>query len=134
MTMNNLHEYIGLIIAIIVVLIVIAAQIYSFLKTKKKISELEGLFEDVDNLSLKETSITSGILQNKSSLQKFLQNIPSRYSDEDDSGDEYTDLSLIVPQNKNIYGKLGLIICAKTLEQAQIWEYLKIFVIVKKEH
>ena len=86
--MNNLHEYIGLIIAIIVVLIVIAAQIYSFLKTKKKISELEGLFEDVDNLSLKETSITSGILQNKSSLQKFLQNIPSRYSDEDDSGDE----------------------------------------------
>ena len=108
--MNNLHEYIGLIIAIIVVLIVIAAQIYSFLKTKKKISELEGLFEDVDNLSLKETSITSGILQNKSSLQKFLQNIPSRYSDEDDSGDEYTDLSLIVPQNKNIYGKLGLII------------------------
>lgn len=110
MTMNNLHEYIGLIIAIIVVLIVIAAQIYSFLKTKKKISELEGLFEDVDNLSLKEISITSGILQNKSSLQKFLQNIPSRYSDEDDSGDEYTDLSLIVPQNKNIYGKLGLII------------------------
>ena len=85
-------------------------KIYSFLKTKKKISELEGLFEDVDNLSLKETSITSGILQNKSSLQKFLQNIPSRYSDEDDSGDEYTDLSLIVPQNKNIYGKLGLII------------------------
>ena len=62
MTMNNLHEYIGLIIAIIVVLIVIAAQIYSFLKTKKTISELEGLFEDVDNLSLKETSITSGIL------------------------------------------------------------------------
>ena len=110
MTMNNLHEYIGLIIAIIVVLIVIAAQIYSFLKTKKKISELEGLFKDVDNLSLKETSITSGILQNKSSLQKFLQNIPSRYSDEDDSGDEYTDLSLIVPQNRNIYGKLGLII------------------------
>ena len=36
--MNNLHEYIGLIVAIIVVLIVIAAQIYSFLKTKKKIS------------------------------------------------------------------------------------------------
>lgn len=55
MTMNNLHEYIGLIIAIIVVLIVIAAQIYSFLKTKKKISELEGLFEDVDNLSLEVT-------------------------------------------------------------------------------
>lgn len=71
----------------------------AFLK-QRKISELEGLFEDVDNLSLKETSITSGILQNKSSLQKFLQNIPSRYSDEDDSGDEYTDLSLIVPQNK----------------------------------
>ena len=106
MTMNNLHEYIGLIISIIVVLIVIAAQIYSFLKTKKKISELEGLFEDVDNLSLKETSITSGILQNKSSLQKFLQNIPSRYSDEDDSSDEYTDLSLIVPQKRSIYGKL----------------------------
>ena len=37
--MNNLHEYIGLIIAIIVVLIVIEAQIYSFLKTKKKISK-----------------------------------------------------------------------------------------------
>lgn len=40
MTMNNLHEYIGLIIAIIVVLIVIAAQIYSFLKTKKKIEDV----------------------------------------------------------------------------------------------
>lgn len=110
MTMNNLNEYIGLIIAIIIVLIVIAVQIYSFLATKKKISELEDMFEDVDNLSLKETSITSGILQNKSSLQKFLQNIPPRHSDENGSGEEYTNLSLIVPQNRNICGKLGLII------------------------
>lgn len=54
-----MQEYIGLIIAVAVVLVVIALQVYSFLKTKKKIAELRDLFKDVNNLSLKETSITA---------------------------------------------------------------------------
>lgn len=110
--MNNLHEYIGLIIAVAIVLSVIALQFFSFIKTKKKIAELQNLFGEVDNLALKDTSITPDILQSKLSLQKFLQHIPSIHNDEDGNNDyEYMDLSLIVPQNgRCIYGKLGLII------------------------
>lgn len=57
-----IQEYIGLIIAVIVVAAVIIFQIRSFLKTKGKIKELDSLFEDVDTLSLKETSITPSVL------------------------------------------------------------------------
>ena len=89
-----MQEYIGLIIAVAVVLVVIALQVYSFFKTKKKITELRDLFKDVDNLSLKETSITADILRNKFSLQTFLENIPARI--EDEFNEDYTNLSLIV--------------------------------------
>lgn len=66
-----MQEYIGLIVAVAVVLVVIELQVFSFLKTKKNITELRDLFKEVDNLSLKETSVTSDVLRNKSSLQKF---------------------------------------------------------------
>lgn len=73
-----MQDYVGLVIAVAVVLAVIVLQVSSFLKTKKRIVELRDLFKDVDNLSLKETSITSEISRNKLSLQEFLENIPSK--------------------------------------------------------
>ena len=91
--MEMIQEYIGLIIAVIVVAVVIIFQIRSFLKTKGKIKELDSLFEDVDTLSLKETSITPSVLRNKEFLQKFLQSIPPRHNDENgDESKDYTDL------------------------------------------
>ena len=111
--MEMIQEYIGLIIAVIVVAAVIIFQIRSFLKTKGKIKELDSLFEDVDTLSLKETSITPSVLRNKESLQKFLQSIPSRHNDENgDESKDYTDLSLIVFQggNKSSNKKFKMII------------------------
>ena len=92
-----------------VVLVVIALQVFSFLKTKKNITELRDLFKEVDNLSLKETSVTSDVLRNKSSLQKFLENIPSRI--EEGLDEEYINLSLIVSQKEGMpKGRLGKII------------------------
>lgn len=99
--MEIIQEYIGLIIAVVIVAVVIIFQLRSFLKTKERIKELDSLFEDVDTLSLKETSITPNVLRDKSSLQKFLQNIPSRHNDEIDDDKDYTDLSLIVFRNKD---------------------------------
>ena len=104
-----MQEYIGLIVAVAVVLVVIALQVFSFLKTKKNITELRDLFKEVDNLSLKETSVTSDVLQNKSSLQKFLENIPSRI--EEGLDEDYINLSLIVSQKEGMpKGRLGKII------------------------
>lgn len=104
-----MQEYIGLIVAVAVVLVVIALQVFSFLKTKKNITELRDLFKEVDNLSLKETSVTSGVLRNKSSLQKFLENIPSRI--EEGLDEDYINLSLIVSQKEGMpKGRLGKII------------------------
>lgn len=92
-----------------VVLVVIALQVFSFLKTKKNITELRDLFKEVDNLSLKETSVTSDVLRNKSSLQKFLENIPSRI--EEGLDEDYINLSLIVSQKEGMpKGRLGKII------------------------
>lgn len=104
-----MQEYIGLIVAVAVVLVVIALQVFSFLKTKKDITELRDLFKEVDNLSLKETSVTSDVLRNKSSLQKFLENIPS--SIEEGLDEDYINLSLIVSQKEGMpKGRLGKII------------------------
>ena len=104
-----MQEYIGLIVAVAVVLVVIALQVFSFLKTKKNIKELRDLFKEVDNLSLKETSVTSDVLRNKSSLQKFLENIPSRI--EEGLDEDYINLSLIVSQKEGMpKGRLGKII------------------------
>lgn len=109
----NMNEYIGLIMAIVVVLAVIGLQIYSFIKTKSKIRELKTLFDNVEDLSLKETSITSGVLRSKSSLQEFVDHIPNRYvkTDEEEERINYTDLSLIVIRNgKQVEGRFGMII------------------------
>lgn len=104
-----MQEYIGLIVAVAVVLVVIALQVFSFLKTKKNITELRDLFKEVDNLSLKETSVTSDVLRNKSSLQKFLENIPSRI--EEGLDEDYINLSLIVSQKEGMpKGRLEKII------------------------
>ncbi len=106
-----MQEYIGLIIAVTIVIIVVALQFFSFLKTKKKIVELRDLFKEVDYLLLKETSITSDTLRNKSSLQKFLENIPSRIENEEEFNEDYTNLSLIVFQKGVIpKGRFGSII------------------------
>lgn len=99
--MDILQEYIGLTAAIIIVIAVIIFQFRSFLKTKGKIKELYGLFEDVDSLTLKETSITPNILRDKLSLQKFIKNIPPRHNDDnDEEKKDYTNLSLIAFQRK----------------------------------
>lgn len=106
-----MQEYIGLIIAVAVVLVVIALQFSSFLETKKRIVELRDLFKDVDNLSLKETSITPDIIRDKFSLLKFLANIPPRMEDEKGFNDDSTNLSLIVFQKGGMpMGRFGIII------------------------
>lgn len=112
--MENINEYITLIVASIVVVIAIILQITSFFKTRRKINELKHLFDHVENLVLKRTSITPKVLRSKSSLRKFLENIPNRHiksEDEDDEKIDYTDLSLIaVSDNQPIDGRFGLII------------------------
>lgn len=113
--MENINEYIGLIMAVAIVLIVITLQVISFIKTRSKIKELDGLFNDVERLVLKETSITSSNLRMKSSLQKFLEHIPDRHvRDEDEEEDEhidYTDLSLVVFSNgRNANKRMQMIV------------------------
>ena len=97
--METIQEYIGLTIAVVIVIAVIILQIRSFFKTKRKIEELNNLFEEADSLSLKETSIIKDVLRNKQRLADFLKNIPQRNTD-DENDIDYTDLSLIVFQNK----------------------------------
>lgn len=110
--MENINEYIGLIVAVAIVLIVIILQVISFINTRSKIKELKGLFNDVEKLMLKETSITSGNLRTKSSLRKFLEHIPNRQvKDEGDERIDYTDLSLIVlSSGKNVNKRMRMII------------------------
>ena len=82
--MENINEYMGLIVALVVVTIVVILQITSFIKTRLRISELGTLFDKVGNLFLKETSLTPSVLSSKSSLQKFLSNIPNRHVKSED--------------------------------------------------
>lgn len=109
----SISENIGLIVAIVIVLAVIGLQVYVFVKTKSKIKELKELFDNVEDLSLKETSVTPDVLRSKSSLQKFVDNIPNRYirTDEENGRTDYTELSLIVIRNgKQINGRFGMIV------------------------
>lgn len=112
--MENINEYMGLIVALVVVTIVVILQITSFIKTRLKISELGTLFDKVENLFLKETSLTPSVLSTKSSLQKFLSNIPNRHVKSEDGADEridYTDLSLIaMSENRQADGRFGVIV------------------------
>lgn len=112
--MENINEYIGLIVALVVVAIVIILQITSFVKTRLKIGELKNLFEHVEDLFLKETSLTPYVLRSKSSLQKFLANIPNRHvktEDDEDDRIDYTDLSLLaLSGGKHAEGRFGVIV------------------------
>ena len=112
--MENINEYIGLIVALTVVAIVVVLQITSFIKTRRKIFELGSLFDEVESLFLKETSLTPSVLKYKSSLQDFLSNIPNRHVKSEDGEDEridYTDLSLIVMSgNRQASGRFGMIV------------------------
>lgn len=112
--MENINENIGLIVALVVVAIVIILQITSFVKTRHKIGELKNLFEHVEDLFLKETSLTPSVLRSKSSLQKFLANIPNRHvktEDDEDDRIDYTDLSLLaLSGGKHADGRFGVIV------------------------
>lgn len=111
--MENINEYIGLIIATVVVVIVVILQITSFIKTKLKISELGDLFNEVESLFLKETSLAQDTLKSKSSLQRFLSNIPNRHvkSEIEEERIDYTNLSLIaMPEGKKAKGRFCAII------------------------
>ena len=112
--MENINENMGIIVALIVVAIVVILQITSFIKTRLKISELKSLFDEVENLFLKETSLTPSVLRSKNSLKKFLANIPNRHIKSEDGEDErieYTDLSLLAMSvNKHIDGRFGVIV------------------------
>ncbi|MEY8687613.1 hypothetical protein AB9N12_16270 [Bacteroides sp. AN502(2024)] len=111
--MENINEYIGLIIATVVVIIVVILQITSFIKTKLKIFELGNLFNEVESLFLKETSLVPDILKSKSSLQRFLSNIPNRHvkSEIEEERIDYINLSLIaMPEGKKAKGRFCVII------------------------
>ena len=112
--MEIINENIGLIVALVVVAIVIILQITSFVKTRHKIGELKNLFEHVEDLFLKETSLTPSVLRSKSSLQKFLANIPNRHVKTEDGEDDkidYTDLSLLaLSGGKHADGRFGVIV------------------------
>lgn len=110
----NINENLGLIVAIFVVTVVVVLQFVSFVKTKSKIKELGTLFKDVDNLFLKETSLTPSVLRSKDSVQKFLANIPNRHVKSEDGEDDriaYTDLSLLALSGaKKANGRFGVIV------------------------
>ncbi len=106
-------ENLDLIIAISIVIAVVVLQFISFFKTKQKITELGSLFENVDSLFLKKTSINSKVLQSKSSLKNFLSNIPESHSTSEEKNDDedYTDLSLLaVPIDKPVKKNFEVII------------------------
>lgn len=113
--MENVNENIGLIVAVVIVFVVIALQVISFVKTRVKVRELGNLFTNVDDLFLKETSITPSVLQSKGSLQKFLENIPVRHvkneEDEENENIDYTNISLIaIADSKKANNRMRIII------------------------
>lgn len=71
--MNN----IGLIVAVVFVICVIAGQILSFRRTWKMIKKLEAFFPQVSVLKRRETIISKSILNNENELKKFIANPPS---------------------------------------------------------
>lgn len=88
----------GSIVLEVVVAAVVILQVVSFVKTRRKIAELRSLFGGVEDLFLKETSITPVELRSSSSLQKFLANVPPRHVTNavgDDVKAYYTDISLL---------------------------------------
>ena len=94
--MNN----IGLIVAVVFVICVIAGQILSFRRTWKMIKKLEAFFPQVSVLKRRETIISKSILNNENELKKFIANPPSidsvkeRIEEELDPND-FSEVSLL---------------------------------------
>lgn len=86
----------------IIIITIIVFQCFIFFKTRNKINGLEDMFNGVEKLRLKESSITPDILRSKDSLDKFLSEIPARHiiEDEDESAN-YMDLSLLEVTDNN---------------------------------
>lgn len=112
--MENINEYIGLIVAIAIVSVVVILQIVSFFMTRMKILELGSMFDEVEKLFLKETSLTPSVLRSKASLKKFLEKIPNRHVKSEEGEEErndYTDLSLLgLSGGSRGNGRFGIIV------------------------
>ena len=83
-----------LIVAIIVVLIVLVLQVFSFLKTRNKIRGLLDIFPETPDYKTRETTINSSVLISPEQLELFLSNPIDRKSPSDRiDGD--SDVSLV---------------------------------------
>ncbi len=127
--MEDINENVELIVAIAIVIIL---QVVSFFKTRMKILELGSLFDEVEKLSLKETTLTPSVLRSKSSLHKFLEKIPNRHvksENDEDEGIDYTDLSLLAMSGDSrgngrfriIVDRTNEYLCKNTGTSADLW-------------
>lgn len=91
-----MSEYISLFVAALAVIFVIFLQVKFFISTFGNIKKMESFFPDVENLKLRETSISPQILRNASALREFLSNIPSKQNRDDVGEDsEYMNVALL---------------------------------------
>lgn len=85
--------------SVFLVVVVVVVQVISFCRTRRRIAELRSLFDGVEGLSLKETSVTPDVLRSRRSLREFLAHIPSRHvrqrGEDDATANSYTDISLL---------------------------------------
>lgn len=101
--MENLSSYIGLILAVLVVIVVVALQIVSFLSTKRKIRDFKSLFDNIDSLTLKTVIINSEVLNKKDRLNHLLNGLS-----------HYNGPSTEDAQNSTEYIKVSLLQTVKT--------------------
>lgn len=94
-------EIILLAVAIMVVLVVIALQIKSFLDTRAKISKLTCFFPDISKLSIIHSSIKKSDIETPSALKYFLKNPRKRMDNTPLSSDAYEECSSI-PQDEYV--------------------------------
>ena len=117
----GLIEFVLIVLAIIIVVVVLYFQIKSFNETRDKISQLSDFFPNESSFELIETSITKDILQSKKKMEDFIENPPKRhipeppairFEDEEDQDleqgfeeigqvapVEYADVDLIIVKN-----------------------------------
>lgn len=103
--MNTILEFIKedpyLIVAILVVLIVIALQIFFFHGTRKKIQQLTSLFSSVHNLHIVKSKISKDDLESKAVIEKKASN-PTSCNNEELENDEQL-VNLIAEKVKGNY-------------------------------
>lgn len=96
-------DFVFIILALVIVLIIVSLQIESFIKTKNRINKLATFFPSGKNLKRIESSITKPILDSTDRLARFLANPPARYiadeSIENEVEEEYIDVDLISINN-----------------------------------